>query len=95
MDAIDIIRAIIGIVLVMFLPGYVWSYVFFRKNEIDTIERIAISFGLSISLVPLTIFFLNRLFDIKITFKNVLTTIVALIIIPLVILYVKNKWLRR
>jgi len=56
----------------------------FEKGEIDEIERIALSFGLSIALVPLIVFYLNWLFEIKINLVNSTMVIIALIAVPLV-----------
>jgi len=40
--------------LVLFLPGYsLIAALFPRKDDLDGIERIALSFGLSIAVVPL------------------------------------------
>jgi uncharacterized membrane protein len=40
--------------LVLFLPGYsLIAVLFLRKDDLDGIERIALSFGLSIAVVPL------------------------------------------
>jgi len=47
-------RQILGLVFVLFLPGYAATAALFPENEqIDTIERVALSFGLSIAIVPL------------------------------------------
>jgi len=67
---IEILRMIFGSIFVLFVPGLIWSFVFFDKKEIDWIERIALSFGLSIALVPLTIFYLNYLFSVPINLVN-------------------------
>jgi len=48
------IRIILGLPLVLFLPGYALiAAVFPRKDDLDAIERIALSFGLSIAITPL------------------------------------------
>lgn len=54
-------RIIFGSIYVLFLPGFVWSFVFFdgRSRKVDLIERIALSFALSIAIVPLAVFYLN------------------------------------
>lgn len=47
-------RQVIGLIFVLFLPGYAATAALFPENEqIDTIERVALSFGLSIAIVPL------------------------------------------
>ncbi|RLI95766.1 MAG: hypothetical protein DRO99_05385, partial [Candidatus Aenigmatarchaeota archaeon] len=55
---LDIIQAVLGGALSLFIPGYAWSLLLFSKKDIDTLERIAISVGLSIAIVPLTVFYL-------------------------------------
>nr|QNO46655.1 hypothetical protein LDPDHNFI_00009 [Methanosarcinales archaeon ANME-2c ERB4] len=48
------VRLLLGLVLVLFLPGYsLVAALFPRRNDLDSIERIALSFGLSIAIVPL------------------------------------------
>ena len=48
------IRIILGLPLVLFLPGYsLIAALFPRKDDLDAIERVALSFGLSIAIAPL------------------------------------------
>ena len=48
------LRTVLGIILVLFLPGYALTgAVFPAKKDLNGIERVAISFGLSIAVVPI------------------------------------------
>jgi len=86
MKIFELLKIIFGSVFVLFLPGLVWSFFFFKKGEIDVVERIALSFGLSIALVPLVVFWLNWLLKIKINIVNVTVVILGLIGCALIIL---------
>lgn len=47
-------RQVLGLVFVLFLPGYAATAALFPENDqIDGVERVALSFGLSIAIVPL------------------------------------------
>jgi uncharacterized membrane protein len=81
MTILDGLRLFFGGLFVLFLPGLAWSYVFFARKNIDWIERLALSFGLSIALVPLSVFWLNWLFHMKITLLNTSLTVCGLVII--------------
>lgn len=81
-------RAILGFILVFFLPGFVWTLVLFR--QVNVIERIALSFGLSVALVTLSVFALNVLFGIRITGFNSLLIIIFITAIPLGFYYLRK-----
>ena len=88
------LRIFFGSIYVLFLPGFILTFIFFsnksRENKIDWIERIALSFALSIAVVPLVVFYLN-LIGLKISALNTFLTILGIIIIELVILFFMNK----
>ncbi|MBA7656131.1 hypothetical protein ES703_64045 [subsurface metagenome] len=86
MKILELLRIIFGSVFVLFLPGLAWSFVFFKKDEIDVIERIALSFGFSITLVPLIVFWLNWLLKVRINIVNVTAVILGLIGCALIII---------
>lgn len=56
-DLNDVLRIVLGLPTILFIPGYVLVFSLFptknTKKGIDVIERIALSFGLSLAVVPL------------------------------------------
>ncbi len=82
----NVLRIIVGLPLVLFFPGYtLLAALFPRRNALDSIERVALSFGLSIAVVPLIGLILNytplgiRLYPILIslTIFIVVTSLIA------------------
>ena len=88
LERLPVIRALLGFIIVLFLPGFAWTLVFFK--QINLIERIALSFGLSIAVVTLSILALNVLLGISITGLNSLLIIILVTIIPVVFYYLKR-----
>ena len=95
LERLFIIRAILGIILVFFLPGFAWTLVFFKGKQINVVERIALSFGLSIAVVTISILALNMLIGIRITGFNSLLIIIAVTIIPVAFYYLYRLISRR
>ncbi len=89
LDAVPGLRAIIGVALVFFLPGFAWTLIFFK--EVNVIERVALSFGLSIALVTLSVLALNLLFGVRISGLNALLTIVVITAVPLGLYYLRRS----
>ncbi len=84
-DSAPAIRAILGLIVVFFLPGFTWTLVFFsNERQINVVERLALSFGLSIAIVTLSIPALNILLRVSITGTNAVLVILAITIIPAV-----------
>lgn len=96
-------RVVFGSFYVLFLPGFVWSYVFFSKSRkedkdekpLDGIERVLLSFTLSLALSPLVLFFLNRI-GLAINLLSSFLVILSIILIGLGIVmfrgcFIKNK----
>ena len=51
----DILRMVLGFPFLLFCSGYALvSALFIKKDDLDTIERIGLSIGLSIAIIPLT-----------------------------------------
>ncbi len=56
----SIIRTILSIPMVLFIPGYLLiAALFTKKEDLDTLERIVLSFGFSIAIIPLLGLLLN------------------------------------
>ena len=92
-------RIVFGSVYVLFLPGFILSFAFFpktrssdsrEKGSIDWLERIALSFALSIAVVPLAVFYLN-LIGVGINVLNSFLTILGVVVISLVLVYWRRK----
>ena len=88
LERLPVIRAILGIIIMFFLPGFAWSLVFFKK--VNVLERIMLSIGLSIAITTLSILALNKLLGIRITGVNSLLIIVVITIIPLAFYYIRK-----
>ena len=93
LESLPGIRGILGIILMFFLPGFAWTLVFFK--QINIAERIALSFGLSIALVTLSIFALNVLIGIRVTAVNSVLIIVFITLIPVAVYYLNRRRRRR
>jgi len=83
-------RVILGLPFLLFFPGYVLVAALFPKSEIDGIERIAISFGMSIAVTPLIGLGLNYT-PWGIRLETVLYSISAFIIILSAIAIIRRR----
>ena len=90
LDRLPALRVILSFILLFFLPGFAWTLVLFSHRQINIVERLALSFGLSIAVVTLTILALNRLIGVRITGFNSVLIILAITIIPIAFYYLKK-----
>ena len=79
---------------VLFIPGYIITYIFFAKKSIDMIERGVLSFIFSVAIIPLVIFYVNMM-GIRITLTTVLLQIVWVIILAIGIIVSKHLFLSK
>ncbi len=91
-ESFPVIRAILGFILVFFLPGFAWTLVFFR--ELDVIERVTLSLALSIALVTLSILLASRM-GMRITGLNSALVIIIVTILPVLVYYLNRRIRRR
>ena len=90
MTFLEGLRLVFGGIFILLAPGFVWSYVFFQHRKIDWLERLALSIGLSIALVPLAVFWLNWLFNMEITLLSTSLTVVSLMLVSAIILLARR-----
>jgi uncharacterized membrane protein len=63
----DMPRIVLGLPFVLFFPGYAFIGALFpRRESLNGVERVALSFGLSLAIVPLLTLALNYLWEISI-----------------------------
>ncbi len=81
------VRSALGLVFVLFLPGYAFIRLLFPSNfsvseetSLDMVERVVFSFCISLSLVPATAFALNYL-PFGITLTSVTFSLLSLTLI--------------
>ncbi|MHC1585705.1 MAG: DUF1616 domain-containing protein [Candidatus Syntropharchaeia archaeon] len=88
----ELFRIVFGLILIFFLPGYALSFVIFpKKKEITLLERIALSFGLSMASVLLTVLFIDLALGIPTTPKNIAISILSITVVALVIWTFENQ----
>lgn len=92
LEGLPIIRAIMGVILVFFLPGFAWTLIFFK--QINVIERVALSLALSIVVVTLSLLFTNNVIGIRITGFNSALVIIVITVLPVAAYYL-SRYIRR
>lgn len=104
MDLVTIPRAIAGYILILFVPGYAFTWALYPTHEeMDFIERIALSFILSIVLVMLSVLFADIILGVDTTAPNIViivifVTAIAVIIWGFQLLYARSRlkrWIDR
>lgn len=64
MDALSILRAIVGLVLVAWLPGWAWTRAL--VPDLDALQRALFSVGLSVALITLALYLGNVVLGIRV-----------------------------
>lgn len=86
------VRIIIALPFLLFFPGYTLiAALFLRKDSMGSVERMALSFGLSIAVVPLIGLILNYVWEISL--YPVLISITGFIFIMCTITYLRRRQL--
>lgn len=80
---IDSLRVGAGSIWLLFIPWYWLVSTWFKNDDIDILEIIALSFAFSISVIPLLVFYLN-LIGLPIDQWLVYSTVVIITIIGII-----------
>lgn len=86
----SIVRIVLGSVVLLFVPGWWITKAAFSKKEIDLFERVALSFALSIAVIPLVVFYAN-LAGARITETLVLGVVFGVVFVSVVVWLQKLK----
>ena len=84
-------RLVFGSVFMLFLPGFIVTWILWGKKTISPIERFVLSLVFSIAIVPLVVFLLNKT-GVLITSANIIIIVAAILLIGGVILFYKYKF---
>ena len=92
MGALEILRAIFGGIFLLVLPGLSWSFLFFKKREIAPIERIGISIGLSIAIVCLCLFLMNKALGFALNLLNCTILVLIVTVFPVIVAAIRARF---
>jgi len=85
-------RTVLGLFLVLFLPGYsLIAALFPKQGDLDGVERLALSFGLSIAVTPLIGLTLNYT-SYGIRLEPILLSLSSLTILLVVVAYLRRRF---
>ena len=90
---LPLLRSTLGLLFVLFAPGYTLQAVFFPwKRDLDGLERTALSFGLSIAIIPPLALVLDSLpWGIQLT--SIVFAETLLVSLGAVIVLIGRRWL--
>lgn len=87
----NVVRIILGLPFLLFFPGYTLLAALFPSNKgMSGIERVALSCGLSIAIVPLMGLILNST-PLGISLEVILSSVASFIVITSIIAYLRRK----
>jgi len=87
-------RAIFGLLLIFFIPGYAFTWaIYTRKEDLTFIVRIALSCVLSIAIAMLSTLFLDNVMGIDTTGLNIAITLVILTLYLVFLYFFRVRWI--
>ena len=97
------ISVLIGSAIVFFIPGWIWTYVFFNQGDsfgiktesifLRCVERFVLAIALSLVLIPMSVFFLNIFISIGSTLLDAILTSLFPIFLGALLYFAKKRGL--
>ena len=85
----DFVQAIIVYPIILLGPGLLWTFLFKSiSSRMGIIKRLLVSAIISISIMPLLIFSMNRFLDIQVNILSVSMILLLIALLPLLISFV-------
>lgn len=96
LPVLQVLRIVFGAVFMLFLPGFFIIELAFPRlkasaEQLDWIERITLSFALSIAVVPLIVYFTNKAGVVISAFNIFLEIASFIIILGITIIVTKSR----
>jgi len=103
--SLDWVLTLVGSAIIFFIPGWIWTYLFFDKEDsfgietesqlIKYIERFVLAIALSLVLIPLSVFFLNTFLSIGSTLMDAILASIFPILLGALLNFAKKRGLLR
>ncbi len=77
------LATVTALLLLLFLPGFCWSFLLARGEDIRWPVRLLMSLGLSLVIMPLTVFWLNLATGVPVTVVSLLSITLAMSLVPM------------
>jgi len=93
LTSLKVVRIILGLPFILFFPGYTLIAALFpKRHSLDNIERVALSFGLSIAVVPLIGLILNYT-PWGIRLYPILVSLTGFIIVMSIVAWIRRSYI--
>ncbi|MFH0832826.1 MAG: hypothetical protein V1900_03855 [Candidatus Aenigmatarchaeota archaeon] len=88
---IEVLKAAFSIVYFFLIPGLLMTYCIFKKDELNILERIGVSIGLSIVIIPIMMFSSMIILKIPVNEMNIFLETTFLNLVLFALAMYKNK----
>jgi len=101
--SLDSISVLIGSAIIFFIPGWIWTYVFFDRGDyfgiktesrfLRCVERFVLAVAFSLVLIPMSVFFLNIFLSIGATLLDSILISILPVFIGIFLYFAKKRGL--